>query len=201
MASVARAVPAPSPLSVEVHMEPRAVETVRIGTFEPAMHGELGGRVELGWRLGTSTALALGLHVGGERFEFGGPALTGQTGIVRNLSMVGNVGLDQVVYSATGHDVSLGGGLAYGEERSWLHTKVYDLTITREQGPHNYFVGGYVRTMSSFRLSDHLRAVCAITATSFRAQGKDFPLSQSFVWWGSAASAGIGLRYTVGGEP
>jgi hypothetical protein len=174
-------------LSVAGHQ--RTFDTMSYSDIRPVPRGEVGGRLEIGARVGERWwAIASG-HFGGAWFDFSGPSVSGT---IEDFSWVVRGGLDRRSPVGNRAEWYMGLGGEYGESRSWL-----DALTTEDEGPRVYLRGGYVKLGAATSIGGPFQLYADATQSVFMAHARQAKLENKYNWLGRALEGAIGVRLAL----
>ena len=165
----------------------------------PLAHGELGGQVGIGYRVGDKLWAVVSSYVGGSWFDFSGLGISGK---VEQTTWRIRGGFDHYAQVTSKMRLCLGIGAEYGETRSWFDTYVLPEAVAlgaqgSDEGPHVYSGGGYLRVGAEFPLRGSLSGYAEAVEGLNRSHARQTSLRNDLNWLGQSFELGAGLRWFI----
>jgi hypothetical protein len=191
--------PASGAWLIGLEAQERNFDTMSAGDARPVARGDAGARASIEWLLTAHWALGLSAHFGGTWLDWSDP-LYNTAGKIEDISWDTRFGMDRV-FTVGGRGMAfVGGGIEYGEARSWLHSLGAQQPGGQniaDEGPRSSMTGGYARlgvmTPVCWRT-----ALCAqISQSYYGAHATDPPFGTRFNWLGRSLAVSVGLRFEL----
>lgn len=192
-AVLASSVSRPAGVAVRLGIGTGTQDILSISETRPVSHGFGFGTFQVDLNLGSDWVIATGGRFGGAWFDFRG-FFNSPSGNIEDQVWRVHSSLDRLFTVSEKTAVYFGGGILYGESRSWTDTRFYS-----DEGPRTRFLGGLAHGGLDRQVGTRMALYAELENTLFLARAEDTSAAADYRWLGRSLelNLAIGIRLVV----
>ncbi|HEY2954760.1 MAG TPA: hypothetical protein VGK89_05885 [Candidatus Eisenbacteria bacterium] len=195
-------VPGPGAWLVGLDVQGRTLDVMSAGDPGPLSHGDVGMRLSIDRLLTPQWALGISGFFGGTWLDWSDP-LYNTAGKIEAAAWDARFGVDRILFAGARGMAFVGGGVEYGEARSWVHTLGPPPgtggtgQAVADEGPRCFMTGGYARLGAVTPAWRRIALYGQVAESVYGAHASDPPFGTRFNWLGRSLAVSVGLRFEI----